>query len=65
MLICWFFLRFIYDVVENDNVEMVCLFIVYGVDLILVIYGGLLFEKIVYSDKMRLFIIGNVVKGVY
>lgn len=44
---------------------MVCLFIVYGVDLILVIYGGLLFEKIVYSDKMRLFIIGNVVKGVY
>lgn len=57
--------RFIYDVVENDNVEMVCLFIVYGVDLILVIYGGLLFEKIVYSDKMRLFIIGNVVKCVY
>lgn len=59
------FLRPIHDAVENDNVEMVRLLIVYGADPTLATYGGLSPEKIAHSDKMRSLITGNVVKRVY
>lgn len=59
------FLRPIHDAVENDNVEMVRLLIVYGADPTLATYGGLSPEKIAHSDKMRSLITGNVAKGVY
>lgn len=59
------FLRPIHDAVENDNVEMVRLLIVYGADPTLATYGGLSPEKIAHSDKMRSLITGNVAKCVY
>lgn len=50
--------RPIHDAVENDNVEMVRLLIVYGADPTLATYGGLSPEKIAHSDKMRSLITG-------
>lgn len=50
--------RPIHDAVENDNVEMVRLLIVFGADPTLATYGGLSPEKIAHSDKMRSLITG-------
>lgn len=51
-------IRPIHDAVENDNVEMVRLLIVYGADPTLATYGGASPVKIAHSDNMRLLING-------
>lgn len=48
-------MRLVYDVVVNDNLEIIWFLLFYGVDFILVIYLGQIVMKLVSSDIMKCF----------